>query len=102
MILVENHGDSVSIRAVRDNFSERRKALFIHELAAEGFIPDEFQYFTNTDASALLGVRWVIDGSWIRVPAAVIKASYERCVTMYVVALVAEIMALDWLFLRTL
>ena len=53
------------IRAALDNYSERRKALFIHELAAEGFIPDEYQFMTNTDSDSFFRIQWVIDTSWL-------------------------------------
>jgi hypothetical protein len=65
-LLVENQEDrGVIIRAAIDNDSERRKALFIHELAAEGFVTDKYQFMTNCDEESVLGVRWVIDGSWL-------------------------------------
>ena len=66
-ILVQNHKDGVMIRATSDNFSEQRKAAFIRELAAEGFIPDHYQWFLDADASNYLAIKWIIDPSWLRV-----------------------------------
>jgi hypothetical protein len=43
LIQVENADGNVIIRATRDNFSERRKAFFIRYLAAEGYIPEDFE-----------------------------------------------------------
>jgi len=65
LILVENCPNGVVIHATRDNFSEPRKAFFIRELAAEGFIPDSCIWFSSSSADAYLGVRWVIDRSWV-------------------------------------
>lgn len=66
IILVQSHEDeSVTIRASKDNCSEDRKIFFIRKLAAEGFIPDQYQWFTgSTDASN--GVLWIKDFSWLR------------------------------------
>jgi hypothetical protein len=68
LILVEISSDGVIIRAARDNFSERRRRNFIRHLAAEGFIPDECQWFDTSGLMGGRGVRWIIDHSWIRVP----------------------------------
>ncbi len=75
LILVEQKEDGVVIRAAWDNFSDRRKAFFIKEIAAEGFIPDRYQWFSNFDENSYTGIRWVIDRSWVTVhPEAVRKA----------------------------
>jgi hypothetical protein len=64
--LVQSEGEEVTIYAAFDNFSERRKSMFIRELAAEGFIPDCYERFSSLDG-AFRGVSWVIDGSWVKV-----------------------------------
>ena len=85
-LLVENHEDgSVVIRAALDNYSERRKSLFIHELASEGFIPDEYQFMTNVEEDGSLGARWVIDSSWLVVPPEV-NSTAHRCVMIIVLS----------------
>ena len=45
-VQVEHLEDGVVIRASRDTFSEERKACFIRELAAEGFIPGDDESLT--------------------------------------------------------
>ncbi len=75
LLLVEQNDDGVVIRAAWDNFSERRKTFFIKQIAAEGFIPDRYQWFSNFDENGYTGIRWVIDRTWLKVhPAAVEKA----------------------------
>jgi hypothetical protein len=86
-LLVENREDGgVVVRAAINNYSERRKALFIHELASEGFIPDEYQFMTNCDGPGFFGVRWVIDGSWLVVPPEVTAISHRRCWELFLSA----------------
>ena len=66
LIQVESSDHGVVVRASRDNFTERRKYNFIRILAAEGFIPDELQWFATFGSTGGRGVRWIIDASWIR------------------------------------
>lgn len=65
IVLVEcGEDESVTIRASKNNVSEQRKISFIRKLAAEGFIPDEYQWFSgSTDGSD--GLRWIKDYSWL-------------------------------------
>ncbi|HLX70005.1 MAG TPA: hypothetical protein VKV04_10300 [Verrucomicrobiae bacterium] len=68
MLLVQCGEDgSLTVRCTRDNLSRRRKVFFIRELAAEGFIPEEYQWFSETaiDSSR---VQWFKDWSWVKVP----------------------------------
>lgn len=65
LILIENSGDGVVIRAARDNLSERKKAWLIRYLAAEGFISDEFEDFRTDDWTGA-SIIWVVDQSWLR------------------------------------
>jgi hypothetical protein len=66
VVLVESLDEgTVRVRYTKDNLSEQRKIFFIHKLAAEGFIPDEYQWFSGSmDAS--LPVSWVKDYSWLK------------------------------------
>jgi hypothetical protein len=66
IILVESGEDeTVTVRASKDNVSQPRKIFFIRKLAAEGFISDEYQWFSgSTDGSG--GVRWIKDYSWLK------------------------------------
>jgi hypothetical protein len=61
LIVVENETENVIFRAAYDNFSERRKAFLVRQLAAEGYIPDCFEEFTEYRPSS--GLVWVIDRS---------------------------------------
>ncbi|MDB6022192.1 MAG: hypothetical protein JWQ04_2049 [Pedosphaera sp.] len=63
-IRMENREDGVVIRAARNNFSPRRKQLFIQEMAAEGFIPDHLQWLPS-ETGEWPGVTWIIDDSWM-------------------------------------
>jgi hypothetical protein len=71
LLLVEEDDCGVRVRASRNTFSSRRKSCFIHELAAEGFISDRYEWFGAADPGGLLGVRWQVDASWVRINAAV-------------------------------
>ena len=61
IIAIENHGNRVTFRAAYDNFSIRRKAFLIRELAAEGYIPDRFEYVTEDLWDD--GLTWLVDRS---------------------------------------
>ncbi len=66
LVQVENPDpDTVTVRATRNTFSDRRKIYFIRELAAEGFIPDRCQWYPL--ASGMPRIQWVIDSTWLRV-----------------------------------
>ena len=65
LILVENYFNEVIIRAARDNFSERRKLLFIRHLAAEGYIPARYQRLGAFGGTVQDGLTWVIDRTWL-------------------------------------
>ena len=60
LIVVENCADLVFIHAARDNFSERRKRVFIRNLAAEGFIPDRYERLSERWVNGLAGLEWRI------------------------------------------
>lgn len=84
-ILVENEADGgVLIRAARDNFSESRKEAFIREIAAEGFIPDQLQEFSDSHSSVCKEVKWIVDNSWVRIH----FASSKEAKRMFVITLV--------------
>jgi hypothetical protein len=73
LILVEKADDEVVIRATRDTFNEEQKLAFIHGLAAEGFIPDEYERCVAIGSAH--GVRWRIDCSWLAISGAVLARS---------------------------
>ena len=66
LVLVESSPDEVIIRATRNTFSERRKNFFIHELAAEGFIPENYAWVSVGGPDFSRGVRWLVDLSWLK------------------------------------
>lgn len=91
-ILVQNSKDGVLIRATHDTFSEPRKAAFIRELVAEGFIPEHYQWFAEPGTNSFLGIKWVIDDSWI-------DEEYETTQTESLGAPALLLAALVWLIL---
>jgi len=100
-LLVENHEDgSVVIRAALDNYSGQRKAHFIRELAAEGFIPDEYEYLTDTGGVGFMGVCWVIDDSWVQIPQEVVATSHRRGWELFLSMFIVAVLIFDWLILR--
>ncbi len=66
-VQVESSSAAVIIRATRNTFSESRKRRFIHELAAEGFIPDDFDWLSLADSELSRGVHWRLDISWLQI-----------------------------------
>ncbi len=67
LVVIENLDERVTIRAQRDNFSPREKACFIRYLAAEGFIPELYQWFTDSDAECSLHATWMVDDARVAV-----------------------------------
>ena len=62
-VLIENSADAVVITATRDNLSDRRKSFFIRHLAAEGFIPDRYEWFSEAAQDGFSGVKWIAPAS---------------------------------------
>ncbi len=84
-LLLEVDGEQVVIRATRDSYSAARRACFIRELVAEGFLPDEYQW-SNTDSPwAVYGVRWCIDRRWLVLPREVVKRTSRWALRMWLV-----------------
>jgi len=69
LVRVESSPEGVTIRASRNSFSDQRKRSFIHELAAEGFIPEDFEWRSLGSSELSRGVRWLIDFSWLNIDA---------------------------------
>jgi len=67
LIIVERRRATVLMRAAQNNFSPRRKAFLIRQLAAEGYIPGQFESFT--EYAPVEGLTWVIDRSLLFVGA---------------------------------
>lgn len=89
MLLVQCGEDGkVTIRCTKDNLSERRKVFFVRELAAEGFIPDEYQWFSETTTGSLR-VQWLKDWSWVKVPETMTGRSVKLLLAAFVFWLAA-------------
>jgi hypothetical protein len=63
LVLVEDLTGEIVIHASRNTFSDERKARFIRELAAEGFIPDDYRWLPRAGMESSPGIRWLIDTS---------------------------------------
>jgi len=96
LVCVENRPDEVLIHATRATFSEERKAYFIRELAAEGFIPVDYKWFGERSSfSGNPVVQWLVDCSWWK-PSPHAVASIRRFMIRTLVGA-----ALLWLLLMT-
>ena len=62
-LLIENHADKVVIRAATDHLSPREKTCLIRYLAAEGFIPDRYKWFADSETAFFPGLSWLFDFS---------------------------------------
>jgi len=87
---VELSETGVIIRASRNTFSEERKACFIRELVAEGFIPEGYR---RRQPNSRGGVRWIVDPTQL-VPRNAVVAPTGR----FTLRLILSATAL-WLFL---
>jgi hypothetical protein len=59
---VEVWDDSVIIRSTRNTFSALRKAAFVRELVAEGFIPEDFLWASIAgDETPNGGIQWLVE-----------------------------------------
>jgi hypothetical protein len=96
LVQVEDLAGKIVIRASRNTFSEERKARFIRELAAEGFIPDHYQWLAPAGREPAQGVRWLVDVSCFR-PDKTLAAGTRR----FMVRLLSSA-ALLWLLMMCL
>jgi hypothetical protein len=60
-LAIENHADGVVVRASRNNICRKRKELLIRHLAAEGYIPDRYEWFSAPVGDGFLGVTWIAE-----------------------------------------
>ncbi len=61
LLQVEQRDEQVVVRTTTNSISDRRKEYFIRELAAEGFIPAEYQWQPISGGK----ICWVLDRSWL-------------------------------------
>jgi hypothetical protein len=98
LVLVENNTEGVVIRATRNNFSERRKSFFIRQLAAEGYIPDIYQWFSDPTDNAH-GLTWVVDYSWLRIPETVVRSARRFMIRSLVGSVILFVIAMRLVFM---
>ena len=82
MVHVENLDGKVLVRATRNTFTETAKVHFIHALAAEAFIPDDYQTYSGGAEKA--GVEWVIGAKAVEVPESVVLTARRAMVKMLI------------------
>jgi hypothetical protein len=87
LVLVEVGDEGVTVRATRDTFTEQRKASFVRELAAEGFIAETYRWFSSAGQDSYLGVQWKIDYSWLVISPYVLATARNFTVRLLVCSL---------------
>ena len=63
VVVVENRPARVVITVRRDGLTEPAKAQLIRRLAAEGFIPDHYQWFSATAPEGVFNLTWTVASS---------------------------------------
>ena len=100
LLLVQERDGAVTIRATRDTFSPRRQACFVRELIAEGFIPDHCSWFCSGWPPSGPALRWVVDRSWLVLPAAVLAESRRFMIRALAGGFALWVILMASLFLR--
>ena len=98
LVRVEVAGDVVTVRATRDTFNEQRKASFVRELAAEGFISDFYKWFSPAGPESYLGVRWTVDYRWLVIPAYAIATARRFMLRLFAASGVCWLCLMAMLF----
>lgn len=62
LLRVEISRARVVIRACHGNFSPRDKEAFVRYLVDEGFISDQYRYFSVDRSETWAGLQWFVDG----------------------------------------
>jgi hypothetical protein len=95
-VRVEVSDESVTIRATRDTFSSVRKDFFVRELAAEGFIPDQYRWSSQAEFGLPYGrVRWLVDYEWLAISEEIVAKSRRFALRLFAVALALNILLLE-------
>ncbi len=95
-VRVELSDESVTIRATRDTFSSIRKDFFVRELAAEGFIPEQYRWASQADCGVSYGrVRWLVDYGWLAISEEILAKSRRFALRLFAVALALNILLLE-------
>jgi hypothetical protein len=101
LIQVEASSASVIIRASRNTFGDQRKRRFIHGLAAEGFIPDDYEWYSLTDSGLSRGVHWRVDASWLKIDPEVTARTRRFMVRLIAGAALLWLVMMTVLFLQS-
>ena len=64
LILIEDWGDHILIRAAHDSFSQRHKEFFVWHLIAEGFISDGYEMSWERGKFISNKIFWEVDDTW--------------------------------------
>jgi hypothetical protein len=99
-LLIENHAQEVLIRAARDNFSSQQKLFFIRYLAAEGYIPENYQSLASCQSELESRIKWLVNDSWIESPSGHYRKAQRQilCLIGYAGLLLAGLLSLVGLF----
>jgi hypothetical protein len=62
LLRVEIGRTGVVISAYQGNFSPRDKEAFVRYLVDEGFISDQYRYFSTDRSETWAGLQWFVDG----------------------------------------
>jgi hypothetical protein len=100
LVRVEQADNQVVIRATRDTFSARRKASFIRELAAEGFIPDHYYWFNAIGDTQGRTIRWSVDLSWLKISPELTAATRRFVLRLFGSATLLWVALMAMVFLR--
>lgn len=97
LVQVGTFDTDVTIRATKATFSDSRKESFIHQLAAEGFIPDNYRWYTTGGR----GVRWILDCSWLKIDPAISAQTQRWMIKLFLSGGLLWVLAMSLLFFRT-
>ncbi len=100
LVRVDEVEDLVLIRATRDTFSLARKECFVHELAAEGFIDDDYLHYSATETLPLRPVRWRVDHSWLQVDVSQAAATRRIVLRLFGAAALLWLSLMVMIFVR--
>jgi hypothetical protein len=100
LVLVEDLAGEIVIHASRDTFSDQRKACFIRELVAEGFIPDDYRWVPRARLESSPGIRWLIDPACFKPDEAFAAGTRHFMVRLLSSAALLWLMAMGFLLLH--
>ena len=98
IIVIDSHKNRVIFRAAYNNFSDRRKAFLIRQLAAEGYIPDCYESFS--ERSWPRSLSWVVDRSLIEIGAEATRRSQRAMQRLILTGYALWVVEIALLFLR--